>query len=133
MISPLVINPSVISPFPFLERWLGFAKLIHNLVLVKRKRQPENKLRIMKVIIDLDPALVMTKFLLFNVLAPLFILFVSLGLGEIIARLDIVKRLVSRLKRLSNSNTLHSILSNIAVIVSSILYVLLYNLLIYIK
>ena len=87
----------------------------------------------MKLIIDLEPLVMITKLLLLNVLAPILILFVSLGLGEIIGRLGVVKRNVSRVKRLSNSNTLHSILSNIAVIVSSILYVLLYNLLIYIK
>ena len=87
----------------------------------------------MKLIIDLEPLVMITKLLLLNVLAPILILFVSLGLGEIIGRLGVVKRNVSRVKRLSNSNTLHSILSNLAVIVSSILYVLLYNLLIYIK
>jgi len=86
-----------------------------------------------KLIIDLEPLVMITKLLLLNVLAPILILFVSLGLGEIIGRLGVVKRNVSRIKRLSNSNTLHSILSNLAVIVSSILYVLLYNLLIYIK
>ena len=87
----------------------------------------------MKLIIDLEPLVMITKLLLLNVLAPILILFVSLGLGEIIARLDIVKRNVSRIKRLTNKDSVHSILSNLAIIISSILYVLLYNLLIYIK
>lgn len=89
----------------------------------------------MKVIIDLEPAVQLFKIITLNVVAPIVILLLSLVLGTRVT--DIKKVDEWRIKKRINtsSNFISSLFSssNFQIIVSSILYVLLYNFLIIIK
>jgi len=89
----------------------------------------------MKIMIDLGPAIIIAKFMVLNIIAPCLILFISLIVGTKITDMKKVDEWRSR-KRISISNNFLSScfsLSNFQLIVSSILFVLLYNLLAFIK
>lgn len=85
----------------------------------------------MKIIIDTKIA----ETIAIRIIAPIVIMWLSIALGHLFATNKVVNKVCSRIKRMSSKDSIHTLLSEIPIniIVSSILFVLLYNLLAFIK